>query len=700
MSFKEFLIQGSLCSNCMIGIKRDLLALEYINRLSFSDDKRLIRIIYNDVREDYFSEMVKVFKKHEPSIKLLEVDSDNRISVKYNKSEFYRIITTVILLVIYLYVRSISPLSDLLVISAAYIIISYKILKSFFINSFYLKFFNENSLMSVSTVSAIIIGERFEAVVVMLLYSIGQYVESYAVKKTEKALEKIVRIKQENVHVLSSKGIFDAKPEEIAVGDIIIVKPGERIPLDGVIIEGDSTVDLSVISGESLPVHKTLGDKALSGSINLNGVLTVRVTAEDKDSTVNKIIGLIEGARSKKTDSEKFITVFAKYYTPIVFLVAVCIAFIPTLIFSSELGIREWMYRALVFLVISCPCALVISIPLAFFSGLGLAARHNILIKGGNILDAMNKVSHVIFDKTGTLTMSEFKIKKIKSENHISDEELLEYALAGEFYSNHPFATAVIQECNSRDVKLGGEIKNYIEIPGMGTKCIYKNRVLKVGNDIHTGLQKDFKKRGNDKKSLNIVFHDRFLGTIIFEDALKSDALDLITYLKKSKMKLTILTGDKKKETQKVAKSLLVDDYYTELLPDDKLRLTVKISSENQKNKKVLFVGDGINDAPSLKAADIGAAMGFKGADLALESSDLVLMSDNLKSVEKTFKIAKITRNVVIQNIAAIFFVKLLFLSLGFLGYASMWGAIFADVGISVIVIMNSFRLLKYGEID
>jgi len=557
--------------------------------------------------------------------------------------------------------------------------------------------FDENFLMTIASIGAFVLGEYPEAVAVMLFYQIGELLQDISVNRSKRSISALIDIRPDYANVKKDDDIIKVSPHDVKVGDMIIVKPGEKIPLDGEIIDGNSMLDTSALTGEAMPREANVGDVALSGMLNINGVLTIRVEKEFGESTVNRILDMVRNASSKKAKTENFITKFAQKYTPGVVFAALILAIIPPLIFKEATFI-EWIERALVFLVVSCPCALVISIPLAFFGGIGGASRNGILIKGSNFLEALNNVDTIVFDKTGTLTKGAFKVDKINTKNGIKEKDVLYYAALAESYSNHPIA-ASIRNAYGEAIDQS-QIIEYKEISGFGVKALVKGEEIIVGNTkLMNEEEIDFDVL-IDNDSIGTVVHvgvnGNYYGNLVITDEIKEDSLDAIKSLRKIGIKkLVMLTGDSKRVGEKIGEYLGLDEVYSDLLPDQKIE-RLEMLYEGKSNGKIVFVGDGINDAPVLARADVGVAMGALGSDAAIEAADIVLMNDEPKRLVDAMLIAKKTRNIVWQNIIFAFGVKLIVLILGAGGLATMWEAVFADVGVALLAVINSTRVLRY----
>lgn len=575
----------------------------------------------------------------------------------------------------------------------SYIIVGYEILRKAIRNIFRGKVFDENFLMSVATIGAFGVGEFPEAVAVMLFYQIGELFQSYAVDKSRKSISSLMDIRPDYANVYRNEEETKVDPDEVKIGEIIIVKPGEKVPLDGHIIEGKTTLDTKALTGESVPRSAEKGDDVLSGCINLNGVIKIEVTKEFGESTVSKILDLVENASSKKSKSENFITKFATYYTPIVVIIAVALAVIPPLVIKDAL-FTDWLYRALSFLVVSCPCALVISIPLSFFGGIGGASKMGILIKGSNYLEALAKTEIVVFDKTGTLTEGVFAVQKIDSVQ-IEKEELLEIAAYGEYYSNHPISKSIINEYKKEIEE--NDIENYEEISGQGIRASIWGKEILCGNEKLMKEQNiEFIKREDIGTIVYIAVDKKYVGYILISDKIKKDSEIAIKELKRNNVKQTVmLTGDRKKVGESVANQLKLDKVYTELLPDGKVEKVEELLKLKSQKGKLAFVGDGINDAPVLALADIGIAMGGLGSDSAIEAADIVIMTDEPSKIVNAIKLSRKTMKIVKENIIFAITVKVAVLILAALGISTMWAAVFADVGVSIIAILNALRVLR-----
>lgn len=587
-----------------------------------------------------------------------------------------------------------SKIVSLCIFLAAYVIIGGDVLWRAIRNILRGQVFDENFLMSVATIGAFIVGDFAEGVAVMLFYQVGELFQSYAVDQSRKSIASLMDIRPDYANVKRDDKLEKVDPDEVQIDEIIVIKAGEKVPLDAIVIEGSSTVDTSALTGESLPREVSEGDNLLSGCININGLLTARVTKEFGESTVSKILDLVENAGTKKSNSENFITKFARYYTPAVVIFAALMAVIPPLILPGA-TFSEWIYRGLIFLVISCPCALVISIPLSFFGGIGGASRRGILVKGSNYLEALAETEIVVFDKTGTLTKGIFKVQEVVPQG-IEKEELLELTAYAESYSNHPISLS-LKNAYNKEID-AARITNVEEIPGHGVTATVDGKTVSAGN---TKLMSKIKVTFMEPKDVigtvvHVAIDNTYGGYIVIADEVKEDAARAVRELKAAHVRQTImLTGDAKKIGEKVAGQLGLDKVYTELLPADKVQQVEELIKEKSVKGKLAFVGDGINDAPVLARADIGIAMGGLGSDAAIEAADIVIMTDEPSKLATAIKISKKTLRIVKQNITLALIVKGVVLVMGAIGMASMWAAIFADVGVAILAILNAIRMLN-----
>ena len=609
------------------------------------------------------------------------------------KKTLIKILTSVVLFLIALFVPFKNVWINNCIYIVSYLIVGLEVVIEAVENIFKGEIFDENFLMAIATIGAFAVGEFPEAATVMILYQIGELFQDYAVDKSRKSISSLMDIRPDYANVKRENEVLKVSPEEVKIGELIVVKPGEKVPLDGEIVEGKSMLDTSSLTGESMPQDANTGDNVLSGCINKSGLLTIKTTKEFGESTVSKILDLVENASNKKSKSENFITKFAKYYTPAVVIIAVILAVIPPIIIKDAV-FTDWLYRALTFLVVSCPCALVISIPLGFFGGIGGASKEGILVKGSNYLEALAQTEIVVFDKTGTLTQGIFEVQKIEAFG-IEKEKLLELAAYAENHSNHPISLSVKDAYKNKiDMQ---KITQTEEIAGLGVKAIIDGRQVLVGNDkLMEQAKINYEKSTDIGTILYVAIDNKFAGYIVIADKIKEDAKMAIEVLKKNGIKKTVmLTGDKKQVGEHVADILGLDEVYTELLPDGKVEKVEELLKQKSEKGKLVFVGDGINDAPVLALADIGIAMGGLGSDAAIEAADVVIMTDEPSKIGNAMKISKKTMRIVRENIIFSLAVKLVVLILAAYGLSTMWAAVFADVGVSVIAILNSLRALR-----
>ena len=607
--------------------------------------------------------------------------------------QLIKIIISLLLVVISLLLKFDTELYSNILYVIAYIIVGYDIVLKAVRNIFKGKVFDENFLMTVATIGAFCIGEFPEAVAVMLFYQIGELFQSYAVDRSRKSVASLMDIRPDYANVYREDEIERVDPDEVNIGEIILVKPGEKIPLDGIVVDGESMLNTQALTGESVPRKVTVNDEVLSGCINNDGILKIKVSKEFEESTVSKILDLVENASSRKSKSENFISKFAKYYTPIVVIVSVALAVIPPLVIKEAL-FSDWLYRALSFLVVSCPCALVISIPLSFFGGIGAASKIGVLIKGSNYLEALASAEIVVCDKTGTLTEGVFKVQKIKAIGY-SDDELLRYAAYAEGFSNHPISISLKQAYNKEiNEKLVTETQ---EISGKGVLAKVDGKMVLVGNEkIMKEYNIRFQKSEETGTIVYVAINDEFAGTILIADKIKEDSYKAVKLFKNNNVKkVVMLTGDRDNISESVANELNLDAYHAELLPQDKVSWVEKLMTQKSSGGKLIFVGDGINDAPVLALSDIGIAMGGLGSDAAIEAADVVIMTDEPSKIANSVQISKKTMRIVKQNIVFAIAVKIGVLILSAFGVSTMWEAVFADVGVSVLAIVNALRVLR-----
>lgn len=707
MSTKVFMLNGLDCANCAAKIETEIKNIEGIKFASVDFvSKRLTWEAESNTNVPMLVEKIEsIVKKIEPDVKIALVKNPSKSKIEEkddddeegHKKEIVELVIGGTLFVVGLIFKFQNWL-ELTIFLISYIIVGRKVVLSAIKGIVRGQVFSEHFLMSVATIGAFFVGEYPEGVAVMLFYLVGELFEDMAVDNSRKSISELMDIRPDYANLQVGEELKKVSPDEVNIGNKIVVKPGEKIPLDGKVIEGTSMVDTAALTGESVPRELKPGSDALSGFVNKNGVLTIEVTKGFGESTVSKILDLVQNASNKKAPTEKFITKFARYYTPVVVFGALALAIIPPLVIPGA-SFSDWIYRGLVFLVVSCPCALVLSIPLGFLGGIGGASKKGILVKGGNYLEALNNVEAVVFDKTGTLTKGVFKVTKAISENGYTEDELIKYAAYAESYSNHPIALSIIAAYHAEIDKY--KIENYQEIAGHGIKVNVNGKEVLVGN---TKLMISENIQYTDVDTLGTVVHvaidKKYAGSIIISDEVKEDSAKTIKELKALGVRKTVmLTGDLKKVADNIGKELGLDKVYSELLPADKVEKVESLEAQKSHKGKIVFVGDGINDAPVLARADIGIAMGGLGSDAAIEAADVVIMTDEPHKVASAIKIAKRTRNIVSQNIVFALGVKAIFLVLGALGLASMWAAVFADMGVALIAVVNAMRALNTKKI-
>ncbi len=692
---KQYILKGLDCPHCSEKIEREVGALDGVFSSSVNLIKQTLTVNVDEKSlESVEKQIRKIVHSHEPEVSVLNTpdgaDSDG------TRARIFRLAIGALIYLLGMIFMQISktPMPVwLTVMITAYVILGIDVVLKAIRNIVKGRVFDENFLMSLSTVGAFAIGEYPEAVAIMLFYQIGELFQDMAVRRSRKSISALMSIRPDFATVIRNGENFTVSPTDVSVGEIIIIRPGERVPLDATVIEGSSSLDTTALTGESAPRDVTVGEDILSGSVNLSGVITARTKKPFSESTASKIIELVENASTKKAPAENFITSFARYYTPAVVILAALLAIIPPLLLGG--GWSDWIYRGMVFLVVSCPCALVISIPLTFFGGIGAASRHGVLVKGSNYLEALSKVKTVVFDKTGTLTKGTFAVTKIRSEAPYTDEELLEYAAAAEYYSNHPIAKSVIAAYGKNSDK--SQIQDYEEISGYGIRVVYKGKAVLSGNERLMEMEKiDFEKCADTGTKIYIAVDEKYVGYILISDEIKEDSRRAIEDLRTLNVEKTVmLTGDGKGVAQRVAKNLEIDEFHANLLPHEKVLLLERLDSDKPKGTALAFVGDGINDAPVLARADVGIAMGGLGSDAAIEAADVVIMTDEPSRLAEAIGIAKATRRIVVQNIVLALGVKAIILALGAFGIAGMWEAVFGDVGVALIAVMNAMRIMK-----
>ena len=704
---KKYLLKGLDCPNCSAKIEKEVGELEGVALSEVNLMKQTLTVSMDHNKAASMLDMVTtIVHSHEPDVEVSEQKADTSVAPdKKEKTPVYsdddkkltiRLISGAVIYAVGMGLTLFGHVSlpvELGVLIVAYIILGWDVVWQAVKNITRGQIFDEHFLMSLSTIGAFAIGEYPEAVAVMLFYQVGEFFQSLAVKRSRKSISDLMDIRPDSATVRRNGELVVVAPETVSIGELIVVKPGEKIPLDGIVTEGESMLDTRALTGESVPRSIRKGEEALSGCVNQSGVLTIKVTKSFGESTVTKIIDLVENASSRKAPTENFITTFARYYTPIVVGMAAILAIIPPVILGG--GWSEWLRRGFVFLIVSCPCALVISIPLTFFGGIGAASKRGVLVKESNYLEALNKVSVVVFDKTGTLTKGVFKVVDITVEFGFTKEQVLEYAAQAESYSNHPIAKS-IQEAFGKTIDQS-VLSGYEEISGHGIRVLIGGKRVLAGNSKLMDSEKvSYAACQSAGTKVYIAVDGRYAGCIVIADEVKDDSQNAIASLKKIGVEKTVmLTGDDEKIGKAVAEQLGLDEYYAQLLPDQKVEKLEYLDQHKTKGSKLAFVGDGINDAPVLARADVGIAMGGLGSDAAIEAADVVLMTDEPSKLVDAIDVAKATKRIVMQNIIIALGIKSVFLILGALGIAGMWEAVFGDVGVTIIAVLNAMRILK-----
>lgn len=699
-STKTYILKGLDCPNCAAKIESEISALEYVSHAVINLMNQTVTIEYGTVSSEFLYEMVcEIVHDHESDVEVLEQSSTaTKTMEKKDNSSRNALIRFAIGAVIYaagLILPSLTGLpfyGRIALLVIAYIILGADVVLKAMKNIIRGRVFDENFLMTLSTVGAFVIGEYPEAVAVMLFYQVGEFFQNLAVRRSRKSISDLMDIRPDSASVQRHGEVVTVSPEEVTVGETIVVRPGEKIPLDGIVTEGESMLDTKALTGESVPRNVRIGDEVLSGCINQSGVLSIRVTKAFGESTAAKIIDMVENASSRKAPTENFITAFARWYTPVVVIFAAILALVPP-IFNGEW--TEWIRRGFVFLVISCPCALVISIPLTFFGGIGAASKRGVLVKGSNYLEALNKIHTVVFDKTGTLTKGVFNVTDIIPAESFSKEQVLGCAAMAESFSNHPIAKSVLSA-------YGGDIdksalSDYKENAGYGISVMHEGRQILAGSGKLMDRE-NIPYAPCDKAGTRVyVSYDGvFAGCILISDEIKEDSKKAVSELRRLGVGRTVmLTGDDENIGRAVSEELGLDEYYAGLLPDGKVQKLEMLDKNKPAKKKLAFVGDGINDAPVLARADIGIAMGALGSDAAIEAADVVLMTDEPSKIAEAIDVAKSTKRIVIQNIIIALGIKGVFLILGAIGIAGMWEAVFGDVGVALIAVLNAMRILR-----
>ena len=708
-------IEGLDCPNCAAKVERKINTLEGIKEATVDFLGKKIVVLADEISENELVELIQTevdkiedgVKVFVPKVQAGESSSEEEDTGKIKK----KLLIGGILFVLGIFVPKTLFIPKLAVFLVSYLVIGGDVLLSAFKNILNGQVFDENFLMAIATIGAFAIGEYPEGVAVMLFYQLGELLQGIAVNNSRKSIVSLMDIRPDYANIKVGEGIKKVSPEEIKVGEIIVVKPGEKVPLDGKIVKGASTFDTSALTGESLPREAKAGDDVLSGFINKNGLIEIQVAKVFSESTVSKILYLMENAGSKKSKTENFITKFARYYTPVVVITALIVAIIPPLLIQGA-TFSDWIYRALIFLVVSCPCALVISIPLGFFGGIGGASRHGILIKGTNYLEVLNNLESVVMDKTGTLTKGIFKVTEVNAGNNIKINDfqnnkteltkplLLKYAAHIEKFSNHPIAQSIVAEYENSVSKVDENVvKDFEEISGFGIKVNINNHQFLAGNSKLMNLENiTFDKKENLGTAIYLAADGKYIGNILISDEVKEDSARAIKGMKENGVKeIVMLTGDNEAIGKNIAEKLGIDKVFTELLPNEKVKKLEEIYKTKSEKGKVAFVGDGINDAPVLARADLGIAMGGAGSDAAIEAADVVIMNDEPSKIVTAIKIAKKTKEIVWQNITIAFAIKIVVMALGLFGDATMWEAVFADVGVALLAVLNATRVLRYN---
>ena len=691
MKSYKYTLEGLDCANCAKKIEDEIAKTKGYEDVivNFST----LKLTFKSDNPNAKKEVTEIVKKLEPDVEILDDGEKKQEKEEHNDSDIARIVIGIVIYLIALIGNFGTIITNILTI-ISFVVLLYKTAKKAWKQVTKNKVLDENTLIVISAIGAYFVGKISEGIMVITLYEIGKILESKAVNKTRKSISDLMNIKPEYANLKINEEIKKVNPEEVKIGDIIMVKTGEKIPLDGVVISGDAQVDNSALTGESKLVNVTKNSKVLSGSINVNGLIEVKVEQTYENGTVRQILNLVENATDKKAKTETFVSKAAKIYTPVIIGLALLVAiFMPLVV--ANVTYKESIYKALIFLVISCPCSIAISVPLSYFSGIGKASKKGILIKGSDYLDGIKDIKEIIFDKTGTITTGNFKVSEIHSlDEKYSEDEILEYFAKGEKLSNHPIAKSILNKYEEKQDKKElnvNDVENFEEVSGKGLKYTYNNKNIKIGNSSFTGA-----------KTENIVgtvlylnIDEQVVGSIVLSDEIKQKTKETMERLHKLGIKTKMFTGDKKEIAEKIAKQVGIQAVKAEMLPQDKYNELDKIIEQREENKKVAFVGDGINDSPVLARADIGISMGGIGSSSAIEASDVVIMTDELNKIVDGIEISKKTNKIIIQNLIFAIGVKILTLLLSLFGIADMWQAVFADVGTTLITIFNTLRILK-----
>lgn len=699
---EKYIVKNIDCANCAAKIENRLRKLDGVDYVSLDFANQTLHVKASDLNH-----IIELVKKIEPNVDLVpqrqQASSNETIHQPTDyglKKEIAVLAAAFILFSVELFLENwIYQLPfkylELSITLTAYLLAGWNVILGAFRTVRRGMFFDENVLMVIATGGAIAIHAYSEAVGVMIFYKVGELLQELAVSRSRRSIRSLLAAKPNKAFLQTTEGFREVAPESVNPGEFILVKPGEKIPLDGEVVEGTSQIDTSVLTGEPVPVLAKLGDTVMAGAISKTGALTIKVTRPFNESSIAKVMDLVENATARKAKTEKFITTFARYYTPVVVLIAAGIAFIPPVV--SGASFQTWIYRALVMLVISCPCALVVSIPLGYFGGIGRASRRGILVKGSNFIDALAAVKTVIFDKTGTLTEGVFQVKEVVNLSGFSKEQVLEYAAAAEYQSNHPIAASILKAFEQQGEKIdGSKVSEHTDYSGKGVTAYYDTHEILVGNDnfLHQRTI-DHHKCEFDTSVAHVAVDGKYAGYITIGDELKPDAIETIQALKSYGIDhVAMLTGDNACAAESVAKRLELDSFYADLFPENKVEIFEKLSEDSKNHGKTAFVGDGINDAPVIARADVGVAMGALGSDAAIETADVVLMTDSPVKMAEAIAISKLTRRIVWQNIILAFVVKGIFLVFGAMGLATMWEAVFADMGTALLAVANSTRII------
>ena len=698
---KKFYLKNLDCANCANKIERGLNKIEGVQQANVDFANLILSVQTTDLKR-----VIDAVKQIDSGVELIQQEKDAGLWQKtadnsyHTAKEFGLLAAASVLFIVELFIEAgmitqVNSSVEFSIIITAYLLAGWNVLKGAFRTIRQRTFFDENVLMVIATIGAITISAYLEAVAVMIFFKVGELLQQMAVSRSRRSIHSLLSARPDTAVLKTTNGLINVAPEAVRVGDEVLIKPGEKVPLDGQIINGQSQLDTSPITGETRPLVVKENDMVMAGQINKTGVLTIRVTKLFSQSSIAKIMDLVENAAARKAHTEKFITTFARYYTPAVVLTAFCVAAIPPLFFSGQF--ETWFYKALVILVISCPCALVVSIPLGYFGGIGRASKSGILVKGSNFIDALSQVRTVVFDKTGTLTKGVFNVKLVVGLNGYSKEQLLELTAAAEYHSTHPIATSILEAFRETGGQIEpNQITEHVEISGEGVCAQYQSKRIVAGSDplLHR-KEIDHGRCHFDSTVVHVAVDGEYAGYLLIGDEVKDDAKFAIQALRKEGIgQIIMLTGDNRCVAEAVVHHLNLDHFYAELLPEEKVDRLDQIKRQGPSIGKIAFVGDGINDAPVIAQSDVGVAMGTLGSDAAIETADVVLMTDSPSKMARAVAIAKQTRRIVWQNIGLTFFIKTFFITLGILGLATMWSAVFADMGTALLALFNSTRVL------